>query len=174
MCPMRSPYWMLVVGGALGLDTTQGRDISRYVGVDICEYAIRMAKNEVLENKKVHEATFHVCDLCEFTPERDSVFDAIVFNEVLYYLDVTDAVVQLNRYLNWLSPRGIFCVSMKDDSKSKAVFRATLRRFEALRSVLFQASRHRVRYRIFKSRESRAYLISALRPIPNGLADRYE
>lgn len=149
--------------GSLALALSR-KGIERYVGVDISEYAVRKAKKEVLKDKEIQDVSFHVCDLCDFSPESSSAFDVIVFGEVLYYLDVEEVVVQLERYSNWLRPNGVFCISMRDEPKARAIYRAISKRFQPVYGILFQASPHRVRFRIFISREHPAFLIGVFRP----------
>jgi 2-polyprenyl-3-methyl-5-hydroxy-6-metoxy-1,4-benzoquinol methylase len=159
---------MLDIGCAAGgLALTASREwLKYYVGVDISEYAIKKAMKQVLEDKKIYSAKFYACNLCDFTPENDAKFDVIVFSEVLYYLDVKEAVVQLERYSNWLQPRGAFCISMKDDPKSHAICRAISRKFQHLNSVLLQVNPAHcgVRYRKVVNQLCPAFTIGVFTP----------
>lgn len=111
-----------------------------YVGVDISEYAIEKARKWLLDSKKLQSVSFHNSNLCDFTPGNDAQFDVIIFGEVLYYIDIKESVVQLERYSNWLRPGGVFCISMKDDPKSHAIYRAISKKYKHLNSVLLQVS----------------------------------
>lgn len=165
---MPSAQSLLDVGCAAGgLAQTASREgLEHYVGVDISEYAIKKARKQLLEGKKLSSARFYTCDLCDFTPENNSQFDVIVFNEVLYYLDVKEAVVQLERYSNWLRPGGVFCISMKDDPKSHVIYQAISRRFQHVNSILFQASPpyQGVRYRIAVNEEFPTFVVGVFVP----------
>ena len=77
-------------------------DYSAYVGIDFPK-AIERAQPRV--NSRV---SFAASDLREYTPTRK--FDAIVFNEVLYYVD--DPVAEIRRYAAFLEPDGVFLASM--------------------------------------------------------------
>jgi 2-polyprenyl-3-methyl-5-hydroxy-6-metoxy-1,4-benzoquinol methylase len=77
----------------------------RYLGVDISKEAIARAK------LAHHPAATYVCDdLEQFAPPPGQQFDAILFNEVLYYFADPAAVVA--RYRQWLAPEGIVVASI--------------------------------------------------------------
>ncbi|UCC98843.1 MAG: class I SAM-dependent methyltransferase [Phycisphaerales bacterium] len=139
--------------------------LENYVGIDISEYAIENARKNVLKDSGLQSVKFYCCDLCDYTSNSDGPFDAIVFTEVLYYLSVKEVIEQLNRYANWLKPGGVFCITMKDDPKSHAIYRGISRRFEVLHGVLFQCSPHRLKYRIYISQEHGAFLLGVFRPV---------
>jgi 2-polyprenyl-6-hydroxyphenyl methylase/3-demethylubiquinone-9 3-methyltransferase len=157
---------MLDVGCAAGglAETAFREGLQYYVGVDISEYAIKKAKKQVLKGKRIYSSSFYTCNLCDFSPENDSQFDVIVFNEVLYYLDIKEAVVQLERYANWLQPEGVFCISMKNDPKSRAIYRAIMGQFQEDRYVLFQVGNGPPGYRITTGKKSIAFAIGIFRP----------
>lgn len=157
---------MLDIGCAAGgLALTASREwLKYYVGVDISEYAIKKAMKQVLEDKKIYSAKFYACNLCDFTPENDAKFDVIVFSEVLYYLDIKEVVIQLERYSNWLQPEGVFCISMKNDPKSRAIYRAIMGQFQEDQYVLFQAGNGPPRYRITTGKKSVAFSMGIFRP----------
>lgn len=76
---------------------------SRYVGVDVSQAAIDIARS------REDACTTFVCsDVATFVP--DALFDVIVFNEVLYYF--SDPLPLLRHYERFLRPDGIFIVSM--------------------------------------------------------------
>jgi 2-polyprenyl-6-hydroxyphenyl methylase/3-demethylubiquinone-9 3-methyltransferase len=74
-----------------------------YLGVDFSEEAVRRAKALAVPG-----ANFEVADIEYWEPA--SRFDAIVFNEVLYYARRPRSL--LNRALGWLGGGGIVVVSM--------------------------------------------------------------
>ena len=51
-------------------------------------------------------------------------WDAIVFSEVLAYLTAHEAIGEVRRYAEALSPAGVVAVSMINDGKSRAIWRA--------------------------------------------------
>ncbi len=154
-------------GGSLALNLFQcskfGKNIKRYIGVDISKYAIERAKKEFVEGRGMNGVGFYACDLREFTPEDNFTFDIIVFNEILYQLDVHEAAIQVERYSNWLQPNGLLCISMKNDPKSKAIYRTILKRFQLVLSVLFQIQPDTVKYRVTINREHPAFVTSIFR-----------
>jgi 2-polyprenyl-3-methyl-5-hydroxy-6-metoxy-1,4-benzoquinol methylase len=99
-------------GGAL-LDVGCGEGIlykrtcsssySKYVGIDISKEAV----NRAMKNKN-EKTTFIQTDLYNYSTTKK--FDAIIFNEVLYYLN--NQVEVLKRYDRFLKNDGIFIISM--------------------------------------------------------------
>lgn len=90
-------------GEGILLQRLSGVPYSRYVGIDISQTAIdRAAKGA---NSQI---VFRQADVQRFVPAES--FDAIIFNEVLYYLEQPLETVQ--RYEAWLRPGGIFVVSL--------------------------------------------------------------
>ena len=75
----------------------------RYVGVDGSEEALAAARQEAGDNARF------VCGSADrYAP--DEPFDAVVFNEILYYLD--DPVGTVQRYARHLNPEGIVLISI--------------------------------------------------------------
>jgi SAM-dependent methyltransferase len=74
---------------------------------------------------------FHVADAAEYRPE--GCFDAVIFNEVLYYVDAPGEVVA--RYGRSLAPGGVMIVSQWDGmgrSKGAQLWRLVMRGHEQL------------------------------------------
>lgn len=138
-----------------------GAGLQRYIGVDLSDYVIERARNECSSwpVAKQCDLSFHNEDLREFVPQEDERFDVIVFNEVLKYVTVDEAVEQLKRYLPWLAPHGIFCVNITDDPKSRAIFRALNKNFSWLYGVIYQQRPEGPRFRITRSDITPAYLV---------------
>lgn len=143
-----------------------GLRIHEYIGVDISQYAIRKAKKNVTEDNNMRYVKFYVSSLSDFTPENNSRFDVIVFSEVLYYLNVERTMAQLERFQNWLQPNGVFCISMLDYPKSRAIYRAILKRFDHVNSITFQAHRscHGVKYRTVINQEIPVFVTAVFKP----------
>lgn len=78
-----------------------------YVGVDLSEVAIHTARKKVPDGSL---AQFICADFVRFEPPAGSLFDVIVFNEVLYYVDDPAAVVR--RYRTAMAPNGLIIVSV--------------------------------------------------------------
>ncbi|MHC4217260.1 MAG: class I SAM-dependent methyltransferase [Planctomycetota bacterium] len=130
--------------------------LTRYVGVDLSGYAIDRARRE----HPGHE--FHQADLRGF--KADETFDVIVFNDVLKYVDVGEAVGQVERYGGVLAPDGVFCVTLTDDPKCRAIFRKLGRGFEWVHGAVYQARPEGPRFRVTRSRAMPAYLVGIFRP----------
>lgn len=77
--------------------------ISSYCGVDLSEVAIEQARKS-----NIPEAQFAVADAASFEPSQ--VFDVIVFNEMLYYLENPEEDVR--RIARALAPDGLLIVSI--------------------------------------------------------------
>jgi 2-polyprenyl-3-methyl-5-hydroxy-6-metoxy-1,4-benzoquinol methylase len=75
----------------------------RYLGIDVFPQAIARAAHKADERTRFVHA-----DADSFAP--DEQFDAIIWNECLYYLRDPIAVIQ--RYRRYLRPRGVMIVSM--------------------------------------------------------------
>lgn len=90
-------------GEGLLLRLLRGDAYREYLGIDIAAAAIARAHGYA--DARTH---FAVGDIATFTPPHP--FDAIVFNESLYYLP--DATATLTRLAYFLAPRGVFIVSM--------------------------------------------------------------
>jgi 2-polyprenyl-3-methyl-5-hydroxy-6-metoxy-1,4-benzoquinol methylase len=110
-------------GGAL-LDHGCGEGILRrhinldhfeqYAGVDLSLDAI----NKAGHHHGGPRTRFMVGDVEDFEPDRR--YDVIVFNEMLYYLEDPAAVVL--RYRRFLTPAGVFVISMFDMLKSRKIW----------------------------------------------------
>lgn len=85
----------------------------KYFGIDISEAAIQKATD-----KGHPHANYIACSVDEFITHEK--FDAIVFNEVLYYLDNPLEVIK--RYEKLLLPNGIIIISMHVNNGSNIVW----------------------------------------------------
>lgn len=100
----------------------------RYVGVDISEVAISN-----IADRNDERTQFVQGDGDTYQP--DGQFDAIVFNESLYYL--RDSVASLRRYANSLSPGGHLIVSNYTASRrARAVLRDAKNNFRVIDETL--------------------------------------
>ena len=114
------PRYSVIVGyllyfkpGAAVLDVGCGEGIlqrmlapagyRRYVGIDFSGPAIQTARSGAEPR-----CTFHECDAATWQPTES--FDAIIFNEALYYF--RDPPDMLHKYEKALKADGIFVVSM--------------------------------------------------------------
>lgn len=115
-----------------------------------------------IENADRSFGEFFVADLCGFQPPKHIALDVVVFNEVLYYIDVDLVPFQLRRYSQYLSSAGVIIISMKDDPKSQAILRVIMREFDWVTGALMQEKTD-CEYEMRRSRERPAYLIGVLR-----------
>jgi 2-polyprenyl-3-methyl-5-hydroxy-6-metoxy-1,4-benzoquinol methylase len=90
-------------GEGILLERLSGIPYGRYVGIDIAQTAIDKAAKRVNG-----QSVFAQADVQTFVPSES--FDAIVFNEVLYYVEQPLEVVR--RYEAWLKPGGVFVASL--------------------------------------------------------------
>jgi SAM-dependent methyltransferase len=162
------PRSVLDVGCAFGrlADALTGLGIEEYTGVDLSDEAIRQARRRLAavaapgtaSRRFVHE------DLRAFVPGPGQQFEVIVFNEVLYYLKVDEAVRQVQRYGQWLAPDGVLCLSMKKQPKSEAIGALLRRRFDWVYGTLLQQQPDRGAFRVRRDPARPAYLIALMRP----------
>lgn len=102
------------------------RTYSRYVGVDISKSAIEKCARGGSRSEYV------AADATEYVPQ--GLFDAIVFNEVLYYFE--EPLEVLDRYRLNLKPDGIFILSFYALSRrSAAVWKKVRSRYHLLHEV---------------------------------------
>jgi len=114
-------------GEAILRDWLRPLGYAAYVGVDLSEAALAAARRGAEARDCLVAA-----DAESYQP--DSVFDAIVFNEVLYYLD--DPLAAAQRYARSLADGGVLVISMFDSPRTRAIARhlaRRLRRREAVR-----------------------------------------
>ena len=117
---------LLDVGCGDGVFLTQLRDrYGSYVGLDFAE-PIRRAQERA--NERTH---FAVADINEFT--TDDRFDAIVFNETLYYLH--DPLAGLRRYRRFLAPNGVLLISMHETPRNRALWEGIDAEYRVLDAV---------------------------------------
>ena len=107
---------ILDIGCGTGVLMRRLREIGygSYLGVDLSGEAIRRAKADEDETTR-----FEVADAATFVPNQD--YDAIIFNEILYYLPEPRGI--LRRYANHLRPNGIMIVSMHRAANSLRTWR---------------------------------------------------
>jgi 2-polyprenyl-3-methyl-5-hydroxy-6-metoxy-1,4-benzoquinol methylase len=127
-----------------------------YLGIDASESAIEAAQS-LWGGDDIH---FRACDIREFDPVGN--WDAIVFAEVLSYLAEHEAIAEVRRYAKALSPEGVVAISMTNDGKSRAFWRALRREFRWIDGILWQQTEPWPSYRISVSRERPGYLVGVL------------
>jgi 2-polyprenyl-3-methyl-5-hydroxy-6-metoxy-1,4-benzoquinol methylase len=128
----------------------------RYLGIDASERAIEAAQSLWGGD----DILFAARDIREFDPVGD--WDAIVFSEVLYYFTVQEAVAEVRRYAKALSPEGIVAISIMNDGKSRAIWRALRQEFRWIDGILWQQKEPWPSYRISVSRGHPGYLVGVL------------
>jgi len=127
-----------------------------YLGIDASESAIEAARSVWGGD----DILFAAHDIREFDPVGD--WDAIVFSEVLSYLAVHEAIAEVRRYAEALSPAGVVAISMINDGKSRAIWRALRQEFRWIDGILWQQKEPWPSYRISVSRGHPGYLVGVL------------
>ena len=160
------PRRVLEIGCAFGdlADALDPGELETYLGVDLSDRTIGEAQRRQASTTSVAHRRFEAADLRAFSPGADERFDAIVFNEVLYYLPVDEAVRQVHRYGRWLAPGGAFCVSMKKQPKSEAIGALLRQRFDWVYGTLLQQQPDGPTYRVRRDPARPAYLVALMRP----------
>jgi 2-polyprenyl-3-methyl-5-hydroxy-6-metoxy-1,4-benzoquinol methylase len=128
-----------------------------YLGIDASEMAIEAAQSFWGGDDILFEAR----DIREFDPVGD--WDAIVFSGVLSYLAAHEAITEVRRYAKALSPEGIVAISMMNDGKSRAIWRALRQEFRWIDGILWQQKEPWPSYRISVSSERPGHLVGVLR-----------
>jgi 2-polyprenyl-3-methyl-5-hydroxy-6-metoxy-1,4-benzoquinol methylase len=126
-----------------------------YLGIDASENAIGAAQSLWGSD----DILFAARDIREFDPVGN--WDAIVFSEVLSNLAVHEAIAEVRRYAKALSPEGIVAISMMNDGKSRAIWRA-LQEFRWIDGILWQQKEPWLSHRISVSRRHPGYLVGVL------------
>ncbi|MFN8545801.1 MAG: class I SAM-dependent methyltransferase [Candidatus Binatia bacterium] len=107
-----------------------GHRYRRYVGIDVSREAIRRAR----EARGDAETCFEVGDANTYVPTE--LFDVVIFNECLYYLDEPSEVVR--RYEAALTPQGVVVVSMYGRDNNQHVWTELERLHPAVDAVRVQ------------------------------------
>ena len=121
-----------------------------YLGIDASESAIEAAQSLWGGD----DIQFRARDIREFEPAGN--WDAIVFSEVLSYLAERDAIAEVRRYAKALSPEGVVAISMMNDGKSRAIWRALRQEFRWIDGILWQQKEPWPSYRISVSASAQA------------------
>lgn len=142
--------------------------VERYVGVDLSDYVIERSNREYANWPVSNHCnlSFHQADLRKFSPPDNELFDVIVFNEVLKYVTVKDAVEQLKRYQRWLKPNGMFCVNITNDPKHRATFRALDDNFKWVYGMIYQQRPNGPRFRLTHNNATPPYQVGLFKPLP--------
>jgi 2-polyprenyl-3-methyl-5-hydroxy-6-metoxy-1,4-benzoquinol methylase len=147
---------VLNVGCAVGTLAGDLPPSVRYLGIDASKSDIEAAQSlwgggDIL---------FQAHDIREFDPMGD--WDAIVFSEVLTYLTVHEAIAEVRRYAKALSPEGLVAISMMNDAKSRAIWRALREEFRWIDGILWQQKEPWPSYRMSVRRGRVSYLVGVL------------
>lgn len=140
-------------GEGILLERLGSNDYARFVGIDLSRAAVKRA-----QEKRIPRSVFVQADAREFVPK--DAFDAIIFNEVLYYFDDPIAVAQ--RYRPWLRREGLFFTSLFAGSdRARAIGRLLKRTYTCIDEVEINGS-------------GRSWIIDLFQPENNGESERQE
>jgi 2-polyprenyl-3-methyl-5-hydroxy-6-metoxy-1,4-benzoquinol methylase len=122
--------FVLDIGCSQGI-LQEGLRYGRYVGVDNCEQSITLARP-----KSGRRTQFVCADGSNFTADQPP--DAVVMNEVIYYLP--DPIGVVEHHARRLAPRGVVIISIYARTwSSRRLLRALASRFELLESNLIRS-----------------------------------
>jgi 2-polyprenyl-3-methyl-5-hydroxy-6-metoxy-1,4-benzoquinol methylase len=122
--------FVLDIGCSQGI-LQEGLRYGRYLGVDNCEQSITLAR------RKCDRRTQFVCaDASNFVADQPP--DAVVMNEVLYYLP--DPIGVVAHHARRLAPGGVVIISIYARTwYSRRLLSALARRFDLLESTLIRS-----------------------------------
>ena len=122
--------FVLDIGCSQGI-LQEGLRYGRYLGVDNCEQSITLAR------RKCDRRTQFVCaDASKFVADQPP--DAVVMNEVLYYLP--DPIGVVAHHARRLAPGGVVIISIYARTwYSRRLLSALARRFDLLESTLIRS-----------------------------------
>lgn len=136
-----------------------------YEGVDLSSYVID--RNKRLSEDWAADTpcrfSFRTADLRAYAPDTERQFDVVVFNEVLKYLDVDEAIGELERYCQWLAHDGVICVNLTDDPKCRFIFKQAARHLDWVYGVVYQQRPEGPKYKLTFNRATPAYLTGLFR-----------
>lgn len=153
-------------GGGFLAEALAGVGYDCYLGTDISRVAVDTAKRRLEERRTRYPADtrFEQSALGKGEPPMGP-WDLIVFSEVLYLLDTTEAAAhQVRLHTGSLAPNGRICVALKNDGKSRAILRGLRSHLDVSGSMLFQEQLRSPAFSVRINREWPAYLIIFLRP----------
>ena len=101
--------------------------------------------------------------MCEYVPEQNEGYDLIVFNEILYYLEIEEALEQVQRYTKYLTPDGMLIVSLKKDPKAEEILKRLLKKYTWVHGLLYQEKLHTAKHQIIINQERPAFLVGLLK-----------
>jgi 2-polyprenyl-3-methyl-5-hydroxy-6-metoxy-1,4-benzoquinol methylase len=143
-----------------------GPEFKTYCGVDISDVVVSKAK-ELLASSPLRNTALHynltASPVQDFKPPQP--FDLIVFNEVLYYLGLSQVKDVIDKYSCFLAPGGLILISLKDDELSRLVFTLAAKKLKFEDAVLYQEKPQRPGWKTARNRENPASLVSAFRVI---------
>lgn len=119
-------------GEGLLLDRLRGAPYSKFVGIDISQTAVKQARQ-----KRFPRSIFVCADADNFVVDED--FDAIIFNEVLYYFP--DPLALMRKYSACLKPDGVLITSFYGGSeRARAIAKALKRNYRSIAAVEIRSS----------------------------------
>ncbi len=140
------PQTILDVGCGAGLlaDKLKLLPFTSLLGIDISAEAIAQASAAFADAR----TSFAVSDADGF--ETDRTFDAVIFNQCMYYLP--DPRATLRHYARFLSPNGRIIVSMCDNARSRAMWPLLAREMVVEDSMSFEQAQGRGTTKVLKRR----------------------
>ncbi|MFO0829771.1 MAG: class I SAM-dependent methyltransferase [Phycisphaerales bacterium] len=154
-------------GGAT-LALRLGPEFTTYWGVDISDVAISKAREHLLRGSESGTTSYHfdVASVQEFQPSGN--FDVIVFNEILYYVSISEVTTVLRRYCQFLSPGGLIIISLKNHALSRLVQSTAAQELQFVHGVLYQEKYERPTWNITWNSAAPGFLVQAFRAKRSG------
>jgi SAM-dependent methyltransferase len=124
---------VLDVGGGAGIlrEHLLPLGFSRYLAVDLSEAAVRQGRERVARGEDDPRSSFVAADAEAFAPPGR--FDAVVFNECVYYFE--DPVGTVERYRGFVEPGGLLLVSMFRSRRSDVIHKKLGERLNRIEEI---------------------------------------
>ena len=123
----------------------------QYVGVDISDAAIDQAKRRNEADQRADKNSYFQSDILSYVPTQQ--YDVVLLREVIYYIAPSKVKNMLERYANFLRPKGVFIVRTAETiGNAKPMMDIIENDFEVVEK--YQSGRTGTAVIVFRQRES--------------------
>ena len=102
-----------------------------YVGVDISNEAINIAKNRIMnDHQRNGRIKYHVSDIITYIPDNN--YDVILFRESIYYIKKTKIKNTIDRYRMYLNKNGVIIIRLCNRQKYKNIINMIIENYNII------------------------------------------